>query len=134
MCNIIRTGFDMGRVSHSTGDPGVYGQGLYFTSVTSTAKGYGISDPHYQFFKHGDWSSPDAGNVLLVCSVICGVAHMVDKADVVDYPTIKRSKWTGVSLKAGEHSRIIDKPKSDVDECVIFNADQILVTHVIAFR
>jgi len=134
MCNIIRNGFDMSRVASSTGDPGVYGDGLYFTSVSSTAKGYGISDPAYQFLKGGDCFSPDAGNVILVCSVICGQAHMVPDSDVVDYPKVKRSNWTQVKLQANEHSRIIDKPKSSVDECVIFEADQILVTHVIAFR
>jgi len=134
MCNIIRHGFDMTRVSSSTGDQGVYGNGLYFTSVTSTAKGYGISNPAYQFLKGGQWWSADAGNVILVCSVTCGNAHVIHPDDVVQYPKIKTSRWTGTPLQAGQHSRIIDKPVSGVDECVIFDADQVLVTHVLFFK
>lgn len=94
------------------------------------------SDPAYQYKppNGGNCFSPDAGNVILVCAVICGQAHMVPQSDVVDFPAVKISPWTQIKLQANQNSRIIDKRTSGVDECVIFEADQILVTHVIAFR
>lgn len=146
MCNIIRNGYDFSRVGSSTGNPGVYGDGWYLTSVSNTAKGYGIADDKHKFLKGGKWYAPEAGNIIMVCSTICGNAHKIDVNDVVAYPTVKTSKWTGKGMDHPDtlaatggvtpHSRIIDKPKAGdyVDECVIFAPEQGLVTHVIVFN
>lgn len=134
MCNIIHKGFDPSMAGKSTGDPGVYGDGPYFTSVSSTAKGYGISDPAYQFLKGGDWSSPKAGNVVLVCKVVCGKGTMIPANDVVQYPKVKISpNWTKKAQQPGEHSRIVNKV-GNYDECVVFDGDQALVNYVIVFQ
>merc|ERR1712203_1277335 len=118
------------KVGFNTGKGG-YGDFLYFTSIFSTAKGYGTS-PNFKF-PSGAWNSPQAGNVILVCNVTCGNAHNVPPGDVVPWPAVTKSQWAGVPLRQGEHSRIIDKPSSGADECGIERADQALVTHIITF-
>merc|ERR1712187_497886 len=110
-CGILRKGFDTSKLGSATGNNGVYGPGLYYTSCSSTAKGYGLK-PGYSF-KKGNYTDPNAGNCILVCLVVCGNCEIVKNN--TNKP-IDRSKYS---------SRIIDKP-SNVDELVVPTGKQVL--------
>mmetsp|Transcript_84779 Transcript_84779/g.235062 ORF Transcript_84779/g.235062 Transcript_84779/m.235062 type:complete len:416 (-) Transcript_84779:119-1366(-) len=117
-CRIISDGFDMSKLGKWSGNKGHYGGGLYFTSMSSTAKGYGTKPGHS--FHKGNWNAPDAGNAILVVKVACGRVETVkDKTDdTVDLDTYD--------------SRKIDKD-TGVDELVVFNPKQTLSRYIIVF-
>lgn len=117
-CGILRNGFDISKLGSATGNKGNYGAGLYFTSVSSTAKGYGLK-PGYSY-QQGNYNDPKAGNCILVCSVVCGKCEIVKKT--TNRP-IDRSKYS---------SRCIDKG-SNVDELVVPTGKQVLPRYVICF-
>jgi len=117
-CRIISDGFDMSRLGKWSGNKGHYGGGLYFTSMASTAKGYGMKQGYS--WSSGNWADPDAGNAVLVVKVACGKVETVkDKtSDTMDLATYD--------------SRKIDKD-TGVDELVVFNAKQCIARYIIVF-
>jgi len=119
-CRIISDGFDMGKLGSWSGNKGHYGGGLYFTSMSSTAKGYGTNVKGGYTFAKGNWADPAAGNAILVVKVACGkVETVTDKTD----SAIDRSQFD---------SRKIDKD-TGVDELVVFEANQSTARYMIVF-
>mmetsp|Transcript_13879 Transcript_13879/g.31512 ORF Transcript_13879/g.31512 Transcript_13879/m.31512 type:complete len:404 (-) Transcript_13879:45-1256(-) len=117
-CRIVSDGFDMGKLGSWSGNKGHYGGGLYFTSMSSTAKGYGMRDGFS--WSKGNWNDPRAGNCILVVKVACGRVETVD--DKTHQP-IDLSK---------HDSRKVDKD-TGVDELVVFNAKQTQVRYMLTF-
>jgi len=117
-CGIIQNGFDIKKVGSWSGNDGLYGKGIYFTSASSTAKGYGMKAGFT--FENKNWMSPDAGNAVLVCKVCCGRCQSVDDRDTSN---LDRSRY---------ESRKVDKP-SGADELVVWEAEKTIVSYVIVF-
>mmetsp|Transcript_371 Transcript_371/g.1089 ORF Transcript_371/g.1089 Transcript_371/m.1089 type:complete len:123 (+) Transcript_371:3-371(+) len=100
--------------------PSFYGDGLYYTSCSHTAKGYGLAPgKNHPPWNLQDFVSKDAGNAVFVVSVLVG------KPDEVKDRTTS-------GLPRGTHSRVVAK-HTGVDELVVFNEAQALPTHVIVF-
>jgi len=117
-CGVVSSGFDMSRLGKWSGNKGHYGGGIYFTSMSSTAKGYGTKSGYS--FANGNWSDPKAGNAILVVKVACGRVETVkdktsDPVDLSQYDSRKIDKATGV------------------DELVVFQAKQAQVRYLIVF-
>lgn len=117
-CRIMSDGFDISKLGKWSGNKGHYGGGLYFTSMASTAKGYGMR--HGYSWKQGNWADPHAGNAILVVRVACGRVEPVkgqtdDKLDLSTYDSRKIDKDTGV------------------DELVVFNPKQCITGYLICF-
>merc|ERR1712060_566218 len=74
-CGIISKGFDMAKLGAWSGNAGHYGGGLYFTSMSSTAKGYGLANGYE--FKKGNWMDAKAGNCVLLVKIACGRVETV---------------------------------------------------------
>lgn len=117
-CSIVTSGFDMSRLGKWSGNKGHYGGGIYFTSMSSTAKGYGTKSGYS--WSSGNWSDPNAGNAILVVKVACGRVETVkDKTnDPVDFSSYD--------------SRKIDKD-TGVDELVVFKREQAMPRFLICF-
>jgi len=119
-CSIIQNGFDMTKVGAWSGKKGVYGDGIYFTSMSSTAKGYGIDTSAGYTFQNNNWNHPAAGNSVLVVTVACGRVETV-------------TQQTGAPLDFNQYdSRKIDKA-TGVDELVIWHNEKALVRYVVVF-
>mmetsp|Transcript_52900 Transcript_52900/g.97880 ORF Transcript_52900/g.97880 Transcript_52900/m.97880 type:complete len:407 (-) Transcript_52900:202-1422(-) len=104
-----------------TGKRGSYGDGLYFTSASHTAKGYGLADgvPHPKdkaSLPH--FVSQRAGNCVLVVHVLAGATDS--------------GGGTGVLDTAKYDSRVVNKSTGN-DELVIWDEDQVLPAYVITF-
>lgn len=117
VCQILSNGFDIGKSGTASGTV-FYGTGHYFTSMSSTAKGYGMKAGYT--YQAGNWMSPNAGNCILVCSVVCGKCELV------------KGKTTRPIDRAKFSSRYIVKP-NNVDELVVPSGRQILPRYVICF-
>jgi len=119
-CRIIEDGFDMSKLGEWSGNKGHYGGGIYFTSMASTAKGYGLDKDAGFSFAAGNWMDTSAGSCIFVALVACGkVEEVTDKcSDEVD-----RSRYD---------SRRVDK-KTGADELVIFDGAQIVLRYLIVF-
>jgi len=121
-CSIIQNGFDMNRRQKWSGMPGVYGDGIYFTSMSSTAKGYGIDKSAGYSFANGNWQDAAAGNSVLLAHVTCGRVE-----------TVHEGYKVGPQVDFNQHdSRKVDK-KSGADELVIFHGQRAFVKYVIVF-
>jgi len=121
ICRIIEIGFDMSKLGKWSGNSGHYGGGIYFTSMASTAKGYGLAKGYS--FNDGNWMKAEAGNALLLVSVACGKVEDV----TTQCPGVPDDEW-----KNNFKSRKIDKG-TGVDELVVFDAKQVLVSYLIVF-
>jgi len=119
-CMIIKAGrFDKRRNGAYTGKAGSYGDGVYFTSASHTAKGYGLAKgvPHPKdSHSLSGFVSPGAGNCIFVVKVLAGLAE---------------TGGTG-TLGAQYDSRVVNKTTGN-DELVIWDEDQALPTYVITF-
>mmetsp|Transcript_116459 Transcript_116459/g.362788 ORF Transcript_116459/g.362788 Transcript_116459/m.362788 type:complete len:322 (-) Transcript_116459:177-1142(-) len=120
VCRIIEEGFDISKLGSWSGNKGDYGGGIYFTSMSSTAKGYGLDKAHGYSFNNGNWMKPEAGSAIFVSLIACGRVENVDGkcSDAVD--------------SSQYESRKIDK-STGVDELVIFTGSQVLVRYLITF-
>lgn len=121
ICRICDVGFDMGKLGKWSGNTGHYGGGFYFTSMSSTAKGYGLAKGYS--FNDGNWMKPEAGNALLLVNVACGKVEDVTS----QCPGQPDAEWM-----SNFKSRKIDKG-TGVDELVVFDAKQALVSYLIVF-
>uniref|UniRef100_A0A7S0AJ34 NADAR domain-containing protein n=1 Tax=Pyrodinium bahamense TaxID=73915 RepID=A0A7S0AJ34_9DINO len=119
-CRIVEEGFDLGKLGAWSGNKGQYGGGLYFTSRSSTAKGYGIDKGAGFSFDNGNWMDPRAGNAVLIVNIACGRVENVKGACTHQLDTSQFD------------SRKVDK-SSGADELVIFDSAQTLVRAVIVF-
>jgi len=117
-CRIIEDGFNLGRLGSWSGNQGHYGGGLYFTSMSSTAKGYGMASGYA--FDKGNWMDPSAGNVVLIVNIACGRVENV------------KSTCTHHLDTSQFESRKVDKP-SGADELIVFDPGQTLVRAIIVF-
>jgi len=120
VCQIVQNGFDMGRLGTWSGNKGHYGGGIYFTSMSSTAKGYGLNKDAGYSFHAGNWMQPAAGNAVFVSLIACGRVHQVDDKC---FDPVDRSQY---------ESRKIDK-STGVDELVVFDGKQTLLRYLIVF-
>mmetsp|Transcript_51668 Transcript_51668/g.102725 ORF Transcript_51668/g.102725 Transcript_51668/m.102725 type:complete len:439 (+) Transcript_51668:114-1430(+) len=119
-CRIIQDGFDLAKLGSWSKNKGHYGGGIYFTSMSSTAKGYGINTGAGYSFQKDNWRDAGAGNSVLLVNIACGkVEKVTDKCNV----PIDKSKY---------HSRTVDKTNG-ADELVIFDEQKALVRYVIVF-
>jgi len=119
-CRILESGFDMSHLGKWSGNNGDYGGGIYFTSLSSTAKGYGLAKEDGFTFGNGNWMKADAGNCILLCSIACGNAeHVKGKTD----EAIDTSQF---------NSRVVIKGNG-VDELVIPQASQAKPRFVLVF-
>jgi len=119
-CRIINDGFDLAKLGSWSKNKGNFGGGIYFTSMSSTAKGYGIDTAAGYSFQKDNWRDADAGNSVLLVNIACGrVETVTDKCAV----PIDKSKYD---------SRKVDKT-SGADELVIFDEQSVLVRYVIVF-
>lgn len=115
VCRILHNGFDPSQQGRNGGG---HGPGLFFTSQSNTAKCCGLK--HGYSYQLGNFQDPNAGNCILVCSVVCGNCEIVNKS--TSRP-IDRTKY---------NSRCINKG-SNVDELVIPTGRQVLPRFVICF-
>jgi len=119
-CRIVEGGFDLSKLGSWSGNKGHYGGGLYFTSMSSTAKGYGLDTGRGYSFDNGNWMDPAAGNAVLIVNIACGRVENVK--GICSHP-----------LDTGQFdARKVDKP-SGADELIVFGAGQTLVRAVIVF-
>jgi len=119
-CRIVEDGFDLRKLGSWSGNKGHYGGGLYFTSMSSTAKGYGLDQSAGFAFDKGNWMDPAAGNAVLIVNIACGKVENVK--NTCNHP-LDRSQF---------ESRKVDKP-SGADELIVFGAEQTMVRAVIVF-
>lgn len=120
VCRIIEDGFDISKLGCWSGNKGHYGGGIYFTSMSSTAKGYGLNKGGGFTFGNGNWMKPEAGSAIFVSLIACGRVETVD------------DKCTDAVDSSQYESRKVDK-STGVDELVIFTGEQILVRYLIVF-
>mmetsp|Transcript_48747 Transcript_48747/g.145653 ORF Transcript_48747/g.145653 Transcript_48747/m.145653 type:complete len:325 (-) Transcript_48747:57-1031(-) len=120
VCRIIEDGFDISKLGGWSGNKGHFGGGIYFTSMSSTAKGYGLDKANGYSFNAGNWMKPEAGSAIFVSLIACGRVEKVDDkcSDPVD--------------SSQYESRKVDK-STGVDELVIFSGKQALVRYLIVF-
>lgn len=118
ICRIIETArFRMDKAGDNTGG-GKFGDGLYFTSRASTAKGYGLAKGLRAPPENvEDFVSPGAGNALLLCGVLVGRCQLVRRR-------------TKECLPDAFHSRVVGK-SSGVDELVVFSEDQVMPMYLV---
>lgn len=117
VCRIIESSeFKLSKLGATTGNKGVYGKLIYFTSRPSTAKGYGLARGK-SWSKPADLVARDAGNAIFLCKVLCG------KTEKVQGPTSR-------SLPSGFHSRIVDR-STGVDELGIFDQEQAMPSYLV---
>lgn len=119
VCGIVKNGFSLLKLGSWSGNKGHYGGGLYFTSMSSTAKGYGLNSPKYSF-QNNNWMDAKAGNAVLVCLVACGRVETV--SGQISTPLNKHT----------HDSRKINK-STGADELVVFDEDQTLLRYVVLF-
>jgi len=120
-CRIIQNGFDLNLGGSWSGSPGVYGNGVYFTSMSSTAKGYGIDKSAGYTFQKNNWQDPKAGNSVLMALIACGRVETVKESDP---PTpLDKSQYD---------ARKVDKA-SGADELVIWEKEKAFVKWVVVF-
>jgi len=119
-CRIIVDDFSMVHLGGWSGNKGVYGGGIYFTSMSSTAKGYGLDKAAGFAFDKGNWMDPQAGNCVLIANIACG------RVETVNGPVSHNLDLSNFE------SRKVDK-SSGADELVVFDAAQVLVRALIVF-
>lgn len=104
--------------------PSFFGDGLYFTSYSHTAKGYGLKDgKNYPPKNMQDFVNPGAGNCILVLSVLCGN---------VERKELPPGAAQLPDLAPGYHSRVVNK-SNGIDELVIFSEAQVMPRALITF-
>lgn len=104
--------------------PSFFGDGLYFTSYSHTAKGYGLKDgKKYPPLNMEDFVGDGAGNCILVFSVLCGNVEKI---------SVKPGAASLPDLVPGFHSRVVNKTNG-IDELVIFSEAQVMPRFVITF-
>eukprot|EP00927_Polykrikos_kofoidii_P023939 TRINITY_DN21875_c0_g1_i1.p1 TRINITY_DN21875_c0_g1~~TRINITY_DN21875_c0_g1_i1.p1 ORF type:complete len:520 (-),score=74.53 TRINITY_DN21875_c0_g1_i1:78-1571(-) len=124
VCRIIQGGrFSLSCIGEGSKNMGHFGSGLYFTSFSNTAKGYGLDPaagltPPPKSMK--DFVSLRAGNAVIVALVIAG------RPQIVEVPTTD-------PLPPGFNSRLAIKKTTKVDELVIFNENQVIPRYLITF-
>jgi len=129
-CQIIQaTKFSLDKVRTSSGSA-MFGDGLYFTSYTHTAKGYGLADKTAippRNLEH--FVSADAGNAIFQCSVALGNADMIAASpDVADH-----TRYMAPPDFHTFDSRVVNKTTGN-DELVVWNEDQVLLMFMITFK
>jgi len=129
-CRIIAAEKFLLSTAKSSSGTAMFGDGLYFTSQSHTAKGYGLANPAAAppaDLKH--FVASGAGNVIFICHVLAG------NAETITVPPGGIS--TTQSMKSPDFnkfdSRVVNKSNGN-DELVIWNESQVLPLFLITFK
>lgn len=127
-CRIIQSGRFALSKSTSRSSTATYGNGIYFTTMSHTAKGYGLAQGKQRPPRNvTDFISPGAGNAVIMALVLIGRPEIIEgfgkDAAEQDLPPLDYSQYD---------SRLVKK-KTGNDELVIFNESQAIPRYLLIF-
>lgn len=129
-CSIIKTSkFYLDKSGDSSGTA-TYGNGLYFTAMSHTAKGYGIDRSLQRAPRNmEDFVSKEAKNAVLLVLCLAGNAEEVEG---IPYDPNVAPKGMDPPDPDEFHSRVVKKGNGN-DELVIFDEAQAMPRYMITF-
>jgi len=130
VCCIIESGRFALSKSASRSSTATYGNGIYFTTMSHTAKGYGLAQGKQRPPQNmTDFISPGAGNAVIMALVLVGKCEVIERdgfskaAAEQELPPLDSSQYD---------SRVVKK-KTGNDELVIFDESQAIPRYLLVF-